>query len=302
VVIGFPVSVQKNISEFLMKTVGYDLDRGVLRESAHPFTMGFGRNDVRITTNYDPKDFFASFYTVVHECGHAIYEQNTAKELEGTILDTGASMGIHESQSRFLENMVGRSLAFWEGIYDDFMIAADGHFDGVTVMELYRAVNLVSPSLVRIYADELTYSLHIMVRYEIEKLIFNDPDLKAEDLPALWNEKMQEYLGITPETYAEGVLQDIHWSFGEFGYFPSYSLGSADAALIWATMEKDFDVTAAVRALDFGKVNGWLTEKIHRHGAYLDPGEIRAQISGEGFTPRHYIEYLNRKYRELYGL
>ena len=297
-----PISVQKNISELLMNTVGYDLDRGVLRESAHPFTMGFGQNDVRITSHYVPNDVFTSFYTVIHECGHAIYEQNVAKELEGTILDGGTSMGIHESQSRFLENMVGRSFEFWEAIYDDFIIVTDGYYDGVTVEELYKAVNIVSPSLIRITADELTYSLHVMVRYEIEKMIFNDHELNVDDLPELWNKKMHEYLGIVPETYSEGILQDIHWSYGEFGYFPSYALGSAYAALMWDYMEKDFNVAEAIRALNFDTINGWLTKKVHRHGRLLNSEEILAQITDEGFDPKHYVDYLSQKYRKLYDL
>lgn len=297
-----PIQVQKNVSELIMKTVGYDLKRGVLRESAHPFSMGLGQSDVRITTNYHPNKFFASFYSVMHECGHAIYEQNVAKELEGTILDSGSYMAIHESQSRFFENVFGRSLEFWKGIYDDFVIAADGHFDDVTAEELHRAVNMVRPSLIRVEADELTYSLHIMVRYEIERMIFNIPDLKVGDLPALWNEKMRDYLGVTPATYSEGILQDIHWSLGYFGYFPSYALGSAKAAQIQSAMKKDFNVDAAIRALDVATINAWLTDKVHKHGRMLNSAEIMAQISDKGFMPKYYIEYLSRKYAELYKI
>ena len=297
-----PLPIQRNLSQLIMYTVGFDPGRGVIGESEHPFSIGFGQSDVRITTNYDEDNFIASFYTVMHECGHAIYDQNVARELEGTILDTGTSMSIHESQSRFLENMIGRSYEFWQGIYDDFMRVTEGYFYDVSMRELYEAMNTVTPSLIRVDADELTYSLHIMVRYEIEKMIFNNPNLNAEDLPGLWNEKMQEYLGVRPENYAEGILQDVHWSYGEFGYFPTYALGNAYAAQIWNAMEKDFDLSAAVRALDFETINTWLTEKIHRHGSLLDSQQILAQITDEGFTSRYYIDYLTQKYAALYGI
>ena len=297
-----PISVQKNTSELLMNTVGYDLNRGALRESAHPFTLGFGQTDVRITTRYNEDAFFASFYAVMHESGHAIYGQNVGKELEGTILDTGASLGLHESQSRFLENIVGRSQGFWEGIYDEFMRVTEGYYADISLQELYEAQNIVKPSFLRISADELTYSLHIMIRYEIEKMILSDPELTAEDLPALWNEKTQEYLGLTPGNYAEGILQDIHWSYGEFGYFPTYAIGNAYAAQIRDAMKEDFDLEAAARELDFATINGWLNERIHKYGALLETSEVMAQITDEGLSAKHYIDYLKNKYSELYGL
>jgi len=297
-----PVQIQKDVSQLLVDTVGYDLNRGILGISAHPFTLGIGQSDVRITTHYDEDNLFSSFYSVMHECGHAIYEQNVAKKLEGTILDTGTSMGIHESQSRFLENQIGRSYAFWQGIEDDFRSTTGIHYNGITLDELYEAVNIVTPSLIRIEADELTYSLHIMVRYEIEKMIFNDPNLTAAELPALWNQKMQEYLGVTPQTYSEGILQDIHWSFGEFGYFPTYALGNAYAAQIWNAMEKDFDVNAAIRSLNFTAIKGWLTDKIHKHGALLTPAQVLAQFTNEGFNASYYIDYLKSKYSALYEI
>jgi len=288
--------IQLNVAKMLMETLGFDLNRGILAQSAHPFATSMGRNDVRITTHINPNDFFDSFFGVAHETGHAIYEQNISERLGFTPLETGSSMGIHESQSRFFENVIGRSLPFWEGIYDVFIRVTEGIFDDVSALELYAAVNIAKPSLIRIQADELTYPLHIMVRYEIEKMLFNDPDVKAEDLPEIWNAKMQEYLGVTPANDAEGILQDIHWAFGEFGYFPSYVIGSAFAAQILDVMENDFDVWASVRALDFETINGWLAERVHKHGAMLSPGEIYAQVAYEGFNPKYYVEYLTRKF------
>jgi len=297
-----PLDVQRKFSPFLMETAGFDMERGQLRECEHSFTMPLGRNDTRITTHYYENDFFASFYGVMHESGHAIYEQNIAPELDNTILGTGASYGIHESQSRFFENMAGRNRAFLEGIYDDFILLTDGYFDDISAHELYEAVNIVRPSPIRITADELTYSLHIMVRYEIEKMLFNEPDLKIDDLPGIWNEKMQEYLGVTPANDAEGILQDVHWSNGEFGYFPTYALGNAYSAQILNAMEKDIDVQSSLRAADFSEIDAWLTEKIHKYGALLSPDEILAQITKEGFSPRYYIRYLTNKYESLYDL
>jgi carboxypeptidase Taq len=297
-----PLAIQRNVSDLLMNTVGYDLNRGALRETEHPMTLGFGQNDVRITTNYDEGNFFSSFYSVIHECGHAVYEQNIDKNLEGTILDTGTSMGIHESQSRFYENMVGRSLEFWEGIYSEFIRVTEGHCNDISAAQFYNAVNFVKPSLIRTDADELTYSLHIMVRYEIEKMIFNDLKLRAEDLPGLWNEKMQEYLGIIPQSDAEGIMQDVHWSLGLFGYFPSYAIGNIYAAQIWNVMEKDINLNNAIRTLDFKSINSWLAEKIHKHGALLEPREILTQITDEEFSSRYFIDYLKLKYAKIYGL
>ena len=297
-----PISVQKNISNLLMNTVNFDLNRGSLAESAHPFSTGIGTNDTRITTNYHENDAFASFFSTLHESGHALYMQNADEKVADTILGHGISMGMHESQSRFLENIVGRSYEFWEAFYDDFISASEGYYDDVSMQDLYEAANLVEPSLIRIRADELTYSLHIMVRYEIEKLIMNDHEIKAEDLPAIWNEKMQEYLGVTPENDAEGILQDIHWAHGEFGYFPTYALGTAYAAQMWDAMQKDFDASAAISALDIKAVTDWLKEKVHRHSSLLEQPEIFANFTDEGFSPTYYVAYLKDKYEKIYQL
>ena len=297
-----PVAVQKNVADFLMDTVGFDFEHGVRAEAASPFTMSLSRSDVRITARYDEAAFFSAFYAIIHESGHALYEQNTAPELEGTILGRGVSFGIHESQSRLLENMVGRNQAYLDAIYDEFQIVSEGYFADVSKQELYEAMNVVRPTMIRITSDELTYSLHILVRYEIEKLIMNDHSITADDLPAIWNEKMQEYLGITPQTYAEGILQDVHWSYGEFGYFPTYALGTAYAAQIWDAMGKDIDQEAALAALDLDSINNWLHDKVHKYGSLLTPTQVFENAVGASFDARYYIEYLEGKYRELYGL
>lgn len=298
-----PVSKEKQekIADLLMEKTGYDLNRGMLKESEHPFTNGFGRNDVRITTNYHEDAFLSSFFSVVHECGHAIYEQNAMDEIEDTILDTGVSMGIHESQSRFYENIIGRSLAFWESIYDEIMAILGEGFKDVTAWQFYEAVNVSEPSLIRIEADELTYSLHIMVRYEIEKTLLTGA-YDINDLPRLWNEKMREYLGITPPDNRSGVLQDVHWSGGMLGYFPSYSLGSAYAAQLLHYMQKDIDVFGCVRKGDLAPVTDWLKEKIHRFGSLKTPVELITAIAGEDLNADYYVDYLEEKYKKVYGL
>lgn len=205
--------------------MGYDFEAGRLDESVHPFATGLSIGDVRITTRYLSDDITSALFGTIHEGGHALYEQNINPELARTTLSTGTSMGIHESQSRLWENMIGRSLGFWKRYLPDLKAHFPGQLDNVTAEQFYRGINVVQPSLIRIEADELTYNLHIMIRYEIEKMLFNE-DLNPRDLPEVWNKKYSEALGITPSTDSEGVLQDVHWSGGAFGYFPSYSLGN----------------------------------------------------------------------------
>jgi carboxypeptidase Taq len=299
-----PIEIQRNTAEFLMELFGYDLNRGQLAESSHPFSMTLAPNDVRITTSYIEDDFFDSFFSVIHEIGHALYEQNVSENIMrfAGVTSLASSMGIHESQSRFYENMIARSLEFWLYIYDDFQTVTEGYFSDVSAVELYEAVNIVRPSLFRVTADELTYSLHVMVRYEIEKMMFSEEGINVDDLPQIWNEKMQEYLGITPDNDANGVLQDIHWADGYFGYFPSYTLGNAYAAQMFNAMRTDLDFEASLLSGNIAEISDWLTERVHRHGFLLTPPEILAQITDEGFTARYFVEYLKTKYTDLYGL
>ena len=292
---------QKTISKFIAEKVGYDLNRGYIGESPHPFCNGSDKTDVRITTRYDEVDFQSSFYGVLHESGHALYEQNISDEINETALGGGVSMGIHESQSRFVENVIGRSLEFWENVTDELKTYLPESFKDVTPQMFYEAVNHSAPSLIRVEADELTYSLHILIRYEVEKLLFTT-DVDINDLPKIWNQKYEEYLGITPPTDTLGVLQDIHWSWGSFGYFPTYALGSAYSAQLLAYMKKDLDVEALVRNGELAAITSWLTTHIHQHGSLYTPRDLIKNIAGEDLDASYYTDYLLAKFKDLYRL
>jgi len=292
---------QKAISKLIAEKLGYHLDRGYIAESTHPFCNGSNKYDVRFTTRYLEDDFLSSLYGVMHESGHAIYEQNVADEIAHTILGAGASMGIHESQSRFYENFLGRSAEFWDAVYDELLKFLPNELQNITAQQFYEAVNVVKSSLIRVEADELTYNLHIMIRYEVERMLFTG-DIDVNDLPNIWNKKYEEYLGITPPTNTEGVLQDIHWSFGAFGYFPTYALGSAYAAQIAAHMEKDLDVKGLVKEQDFEAIKEWLGEKIHQYGKIYTPNQLMKKSFGEKFNADYYVDYLTEKYSKLYEL
>ena len=292
---------QKEISKFIAKKLGFNLERGIIAESTHPFCSGSNKYDVRMTTRYVEDDFLSSLYSVMHESGHAIYEQNVSDEIAHTILGSGTSMGIHESQSRFYENILGRSQAFWEVMHEELLPLLPEELQSITVQQFYEAVNEVKSSLIRVESDELTYNLHIIIRYEIERMLFTE-NIDISDLPDIWNKKYEEYLGITPPTNALGVLQDIHWSCGAFGYFPTYALGSAYAAQITAHMEKDLDLDALIEAKDFGAIKNWLGEKIHQYGKTYTPNELMEKSFGERFNVDYYVNYLTEKYSELYEL
>lgn len=298
----FPKEKQKQFSLDILKQLGYDFNAGRLDETVHPFATGLNRGDVRITTKYDEKDFRSAVFGTIHECGHALYEQNISEDIDGLPICTGTSMGIHESQSLFYENFVGRNENFWKHNYENLQSYAPEQFGKVSAEDFLRAINVAKPSLIRIEADELTYALHIMIRYEIEKGLFNG-DMKVEDLPQIWNDKYEEYLGVRPSTNAEGVLQDVHWSGGSFGYFPSYALGFLYAAQLKAAMLKDipnFDELCATGELE--SVKSWLTEKVHRHGAMKKPLEILQEATGEGLNASYLVAYLEEKYTRIYQL
>ncbi|GIQ62906.1 hypothetical protein PACILC2_14740 [Paenibacillus cisolokensis] len=297
----FDKDAQKAFSLFILKEMGYDFSAGRLDESVHPFAIGLSPGDVRITTRYLPDDVTSALFGTIHEGGHALYEQNIDPELAGTPLCTGTSMGIHESQSRFWENVIGRSRPFWERYYGELQRRFPGQLD-VPVEDFYRAINVVRPSLIRIEADELTYNLHIIIRYEMEKQIFNE-GLKAADLPEAWNAKYREYLGVAPDNDAEGVLQDVHWSGGSFGYFPSYSLGNMYAAQIADTMERELNgMWELVGRGELLPIKEWLTERIYRHGKLLEPSEIIERVTGKPLDPDYLVQYLRRKYSDIYRL
>ncbi|MFM9326800.1 carboxypeptidase M32 [Paenibacillus mesotrionivorans] len=298
----FPKEQQKAFSLFILKEMGYDFDAGRLDETVHPFATGLNPGDVRVTTRYLPEDVVSALFGTIHEGGHALYEQNIMKELEGTNLCSGTSMGIHESQSRFWENMVGRSKAFWSRYYPDLQRIFNGQFDGVAAEDFYRAINEVKPSLIRIEADELTYNLHIMIRYEIEKALFNGT-VKVADLPEVWNAKYKEYLGIVPPNAGEGVLQDVHWSGGSFGYFPSYALGNMYAAQIRHTLLKKLpEAEALIAKGNLLPIKAWLANEIYQYGMLHTPGEIVTRVTGEELSPDYLVDYLTEKYKEIYKL
>ncbi|ELK45291.1 carboxypeptidase M32 [Halobacillus sp. BAB-2008] len=295
----FPKDQQTAFSKEILKRMGYDFDAGRLDETVHPFAIGLNVNDVRVTTKYDESDFRTAVFGTIHEGGHALYEQNISEDLSFTPLATGTSMGIHESQSLFWENFIARSEQFWENHYPLFQTYAPDNFRELSLNSFFAAVNEVKPSLIRIEADELTYCLHIMIRYELEKALIAG-DMDAKDLPSRWNDKMEEYLGVRPDTDAEGVLQDIHWSGGDFGYFPSYALGYMYAAQFDAQMREEIDVDKAVREGDFRIIKEWLKEKIHRHGKMKKPLEILTEVTGEGLNPDYLLRYLETKYKHIY--
>jgi carboxypeptidase Taq len=298
----FPESEQEAFSRYILEKIGYDFNAGRLDRSVHPFCTSFAPGDVRITTRFDPNFFNMALFGCIHEAGHAIYEQNINPELLGTPLCDGTSMGIHESQSRYWENMVGRSLPFWNHFYGDLVKTFPTQFEGVSVEQFYRGINQVTPSLIRVEADELTYNLHIMIRYEIEKGLI-DQTMEVGDLPTIWNEKMKEYLGIVPETDREGVLQDVHWSGGSFGYFPTYSLGNVYAAQFANVMKKEISgYEELIQNGEFAPIRAWLKEKIHRHGKLKSPNELVQEITGELTNASYLMEYLEKKYTEIYNL
>lgn len=294
------IETQKRFNRLIGEYLGFDFDRGVGAESEHPFTMNITKNDVRLTTKYIEDNPMSAVFSTIHETGHGIYEQQIGDNLQGTTLGSGGSMGIHESQSRFYENIIGRDINFWKGIYtkaqEEFKFLKD-----ISLEDFHREINLVEPSLIRVEADELTYSLHIMVRYEIEKEIV-DGTITVDNLPQVWEEKMREYLGVVPSTDSDGVMQDVHWAAGLVGYFPSYALGSAYSAQIYNAMKKDLDMEKVLLNGEMYKIREWLGEKIHKYGKLKETPEIIKEVTGEELNPKYYIEYLKDKYSKIYNI
>lgn len=298
----FDEAEQEKFSRVLMETMGIDMAHCGLGTTEHPFTTSLGsHHDVRITTNYQPDNFASSMFSVIHEGGHALYDLNSDDELAYTLLDGGVSMGIHESQSRFYENLLGRSRAFVTYIFPKLCECFPRQMEGYTAEDVYRAINLVTPSLIRTEADEVTYCLHVMVRYELEKRVMSG-ELAVRDLPAEWNRLYREYLGVEVPDDTHGVLQDSHWSGGGIGYFPSYALGSAYGAQLLRKMRESVDVEACLLAGDFTPINEWNREHIWKHGCFKKPNTLLEEALGEKFDPFVYTDYLEKKYGELYGI
>lgn len=296
----FSQEKQEEIGRFFAEYVGFDFNKGVMAVSAHPFTTNLHNHDVRITTAYDDR-VDDSIFSVIHESGHGIYEMGIPDELTQTLVGQGASMGMHESQSRFFENIIGRNKAFWEPVYGKLQETFPEQLGQVALDDFVKAINKVQPSLIRTQADELTYSLHVLIRYEIEKLLIEE-DLDVEKLPEIWADKYEEYLGVRPKDVSEGVLQDIHWSQGSFGYFPSYALGSAFGAQLYAYMKKQMDFEGLLRNGDITTIREFLRENVHKYGKLKNSRQILKDVTGEDFNPQYYIDYLKEKYSKVYEL
>jgi carboxypeptidase Taq len=281
---------------------GYDWRRGRQDKSAHPFTSGFGIDDVRITTRIAKDDVGSALFSTMHEAGHALYELGVDHALERTPLATGASLALHESQSRMWENLVGRSLPFWEHYYPRLQKTFPEQLKDVDVETFYKGINRVEPSLIRVEADEATYNLHVMLRLELE-IALMEGKLAVSDLPAAWNARMEEYLGIVPPNDADGVMQDVHWSGGMIGYFSTYALGNLISLQLWEMINADIpDLADQIRQGEFSALLGWLVDKIHRHGAKFEPQEMVQRVTGSKIDPAPYLRYLRTKYGEIYGL
>ncbi len=306
----FDIKQQWDFGLEVIESLGYDFRRGRQDEAPHPFTITLHLDDVRITNWPSAEAFGSILFASMHEAGHAMYEQGISPAMRGFPTLSGAtldpshsvSLGMHESQSRMMENLVGRSRAFWRGYYPRLQATFPSELEGVDLETFYRAINRVKPTLIRVEADEATYNLHIMLRFEIEMGLV-DGSLAVADLPEIWNAKMQEYLGLTPPDDRSGVLQDVHWSDGYIGYFPTYTLGNLIASQLWVHIQRDLpDLDRQIEQAQFSDLLAWLREKVHSQGAKYEPMELLRRITGEGLTAEPYLQYLTEKYSEIYAL
>ena len=298
----YPVNLQEIFGKMAASAIGFDFESGRLDVTTHPFCTGFGPGDTRITTRYNLNHFNHAFFGILHEAGHGIYSQGLDSGHHGTPRGESISLGIHESQSRMWENMVGRSHSFWEYFFPLAQRVFQDTLRDVNLDDFYFAVNDVRPSFIRVEADEVTYNLHIMLRFEMELAFFRG-DLKVDDIPALWNEKFKHFLGITPSNDAQGCLQDVHWSNGLIGYFPTYTLGNLYAAQFYAKAGEDIgDLEDLFRRGSFGELKDWLRENIHTHGKRYRAGKLVEVVTGKPLSHKPLMGYLQAKFGQLYGI
>jgi len=297
----YPIEKQKEFCEYLAAYLGFNFNRGVISESVHPFTTNFHNHDVRITTSYLEEDLEDAMFSTIHETGHALYEQGISDELTLSPVGTGTSMGVHESQSRFYENMIGKTESFWKPLYPKLVDKYPEQLKNVSLADFIKGINKAVPGLIRTQADELTYPLHILVRYEMEKAIFEE-NADVDNLSNMWNQKYKEYLGVEPKSDSEGILQDIHWSMGEFGYFPSYAIGSALAAQVYHYMKSVMPIDKYLEEENLVPIREYLRDHIHQYGKTKTTNELLKDMMNEEFNPEYYTKYLKEKYRKLYGL
>lgn len=298
--LNYPIDAQRQLTQFISEKMGYDTEAGRIDVSAHPFTSSLGRQDVRITNFYKATDFRDSFSSTMHETGHALYEQNIDETYNQTPLEYGTSYGIHEALSRFWENQIGKNphfLTFMTPLFQAFFPDQLKKTNEETFIKLF---NLVRPGFIRIEADELTYTLHIILRFEIEDALINDK-LKPKDLPEAWRAKMKKYLGVVPKTDREGVLQDMHWAGGSFGYFPAYALGNLYASQFLHFMKKEVAVDSELEKGHLGSVLYWLNENVHKYGSLYWPEDLVKVVTGESLDSKYFLNYLNEKYSKIYG-
>ncbi len=300
--IPYPEQGQWDFGVDVITHFGYDWNRGRQDKSVHPFTTGFGIDDVRITTRFDPERAASALFSTMHEGGHAMYEQGVKSALRRTPLAGGASMAVHESQSRMWENLVGRSKPFWKFFYPRMLKIFPEQLKGVSMEAFYKGINKVEPSLIRVEADEATYNLHVMLRLELEIALL-EGTVKVKDLPQAWNTRMKDYLGVVPPTDTLGVLQDVHWSGGMLGYFPTYALGNLVSVQLWEKINEAIpDLESQIEQGKFDALLGWLRTNIHQHGAKFEPQVLVKKVTGSTITPEPYMRYLTKKYTELYHL
>ncbi len=291
-----------DFSEEVAKKYGYDFSRGRQDKVAHPFETAFSANDVRITTRFEPQNPMAMLFSTLHETGHALYEQGISLSYERTPLAHGGSLALHESQSRMWENLVGRSKSFWKYFLPRLKKIFPTQLKDVDLKSFYNAVNKVEPTFIRVNADEATYNLHIMLRLEIE-IALVEGKVNIKDLPELWNTKMKDYLGITPPNDAQGVLQDVHWSYGAIGYFSTYALGNLVSAQLWEKINGDIpDLSEQISKGNFEALLSWLRTKVHIYGKKYEPQDLVQRITGSKIDATPYVNYLTNKYTDIYGL